>query len=89
MVLEDVQHPQEVLYSAGSRLQGQELLRDVSDDPSAFKHICSLRSRDRTRFVFNKLFSNAHLATTFVIAVNDGAFVQATEVSMSFVAKML
>jgi hypothetical protein len=77
----------EVLYECGKAdFRDKSFCVDVSDDPAAFKHICTLRSRDRTRFVFNKLFSNAHLATYFRHAVNDGAFVQATEVSMSFVA---
>lgn len=76
----------DVLHKCGKAdFRAKSFCVDVSDNPEAFKHICTLRSRDRTRFVFNKLFSNVPLARYFFNAVNDGAFAQATEVSMSFV----
>jgi hypothetical protein len=85
MVLEDADIRNEVL-ECGKPTSGTRASAWCQDDPAAF-NTSVLRSRDRTRFVFNKLFSNAHLATLLSSRrVNDGAFVQATEVSMSFVA---
>ena len=76
-----------VLYKSGKAdHRDKSYCVDVSDDPQAFLHISTIRSRERTRFFMNKLFCDPSLSKHFLQAVGDGAFSQATELSMSYVS---